>query len=177
MSTEENVRVVKEFFAAMGGSNKQDMLALVADDIAWIIPGEDWPLAGTHRGHAELADVIRRASAEIEMTYPEPPEFMAQGDRVFVIGVATGKIIARTSRSGTSGSSTSPFAMVKWRASRNISTRRHWPAPPPRRSPSAQEIRPQTAAICAPHDAARHAFTRCLKRRRFQCTINPRRPS
>lgn len=28
------------------------------------------------------------------MTYPEPPEFVAQGDRVLVIGVATGKIKA-----------------------------------------------------------------------------------
>ena len=46
MSIEENVQIVKNFFAAMGGGNKQDLLALVAEDIEWIIPGEDWPLAG-----------------------------------------------------------------------------------------------------------------------------------
>ena len=28
------------------------------------------------------------------MTYPKPPEFVAQGDRVLAIGVATGKIKA-----------------------------------------------------------------------------------
>ena len=28
------------------------------------------------------------------MTYPTPPEFVAQGDRVLVIGVATGRIKA-----------------------------------------------------------------------------------
>ena len=28
------------------------------------------------------------------MTYPRPPEFVAQGDRVLVVGVATGKIKA-----------------------------------------------------------------------------------
>jgi ketosteroid isomerase-like protein len=94
MSIEENVQIVKDFFAAMGGGNKQDLLALVAEDIEWIIPGEDWPLAGTHRGHAELADVLQKASEEVEMTYPEPPEFVAQGDRVLVVGVATGKIKA-----------------------------------------------------------------------------------
>ena len=55
---------------------------------------EDWPLAGMHRGHAELADVLKKASEEIEMTYPKPPEFVAQGDRVFVIGVPTGKMKA-----------------------------------------------------------------------------------
>ena len=93
MSIEENTQIVKGFFAAMGG-NKQALLALVAEDIEWIIPGEDWPLAGTHRGHAGLATVIQKASEEIEMTYTKPPEFVAQGDRVLVVGVATGKIKA-----------------------------------------------------------------------------------
>ena len=94
MSTKENVQVVKDFFAAIGASNKHDLLALVAADIEWIIPGERWPLAGTHRGHAGLAHVVRKASEEIETTYSEPPEFVAQGDRVLVVGVATGKIKA-----------------------------------------------------------------------------------
>ena len=94
MSTQKNVQTVKDFLAAMGSSNKQDLLALVAEDIEWIIPGEDWPLAGTHRGHAELAAVLKKASEEVEMKYPKPPEFLAQGDRVLVIGAATGKIKA-----------------------------------------------------------------------------------
>jgi uncharacterized protein len=94
MRTQENSQVVKDFFAAMGSGDKQRLLSLVAEDIEWIIPGEDWPLAGTHRGHAGLADVLQKASEEIEMTYPKPPEFVAQGDRVLVVGVATGKIKA-----------------------------------------------------------------------------------
>jgi ketosteroid isomerase-like protein len=94
MSIEENVQIVKDFFAAMGSYNKQDLLALVAEDIEWIIPGEDWPLAGTRRGHAGLAAVLQKASEEVEMTYPAPPEFVAQGERVLVVGVATGKIKA-----------------------------------------------------------------------------------
>ena len=92
MSIQENVQTVKDFFAAIGRGDREGLLALVAEDIEWIIPGEDWPLAGTHRGHAELADVLQKASEEIETTYPEPPEFVAQGDRVVVVGVATGKI-------------------------------------------------------------------------------------
>ena len=94
MSTEENVRIVKDFFAAMGSGNKQGLLALSADGIEWIIPGEHWPLAGTHRGHTELGAVLQKASKEIDMIYPKPPEFVAQGDRVLVIGVATGTIKA-----------------------------------------------------------------------------------
>ena len=94
MSIEENVQIVKDFFAAMGSYNEHDLLALAAEDIEWIIPGEGWPLAGTHRGHAELAAVLKKASEEVETQYPKPPEFVAQGDRVLVIGVATGKIYA-----------------------------------------------------------------------------------
>ena len=94
MGTQENVQIVKDFLAAIGAYNEQDLLALAAEDIEWIIPGEGWPLAGTHRGYAGLAAVVKKASQEIEMTYSKPPEFVAQGDRVLVIGVATGKIYA-----------------------------------------------------------------------------------
>jgi ketosteroid isomerase-like protein len=94
MSTQENIQTVKDFLAAIGRHDKHELLALAAEDIEWIIPGEDWPLAGTHRGHAELADVLQKASEEVETTYPKPPEFVAQGDRVLVVGVATGKIKA-----------------------------------------------------------------------------------
>ena len=94
MSTEENVQIVKDFFAAMGRRDKHRLLALSAEDIEWIVPGKDWPLAGTHRGHAGLAALLQKASDELETAYPKSPEFVAQGDRVLVIGVATGKIKA-----------------------------------------------------------------------------------
>jgi ketosteroid isomerase-like protein len=94
MSTQENVQIVKDFFAAMGRGDKQGLLALSAENIEWIIPGEDWPLAGTHRGHAGLAGLLQKASEMVETSYPKPPEFVAQGDRVLVVGVATGKIKA-----------------------------------------------------------------------------------
>ena len=94
MTTEKNVQIVKNFLAALGRRDKQDLLALSAEDIEWIIPGEDWPLAGTHRGHAGLNNLLQKANETVETSYPEPPEFVAQGDRVLVIGVATGKIKA-----------------------------------------------------------------------------------
>ena len=93
MSTEQNVQTVKDFFAAIGRGDREALLALVAEDIEWIIPGEDWPLAGTHRGHAGLADLLETASKTME-TSTEPREYVAQGDRVLVVGVATGKIKA-----------------------------------------------------------------------------------
>ncbi len=52
MSTEKNVQTVKDFFAAIGRSDRGGS-AGAGEDIEWIIPGEEWPLAGTHRGGIE----------------------------------------------------------------------------------------------------------------------------
>ena len=93
MSIQENVQTVKDFFAAIGRGDREGLLALVAEDIEWIIPGEDWPLAGTHRGHAGLASLLQKVSETVE-TSTEPREFVAQGDRVLVVGFATGRIKA-----------------------------------------------------------------------------------
>src|ERR1700691_1131693 len=93
MSIENNVQIVKDFFAAIGRGDKQGLLALSAEDIEWIIPGKDWPLAGTHRGHSGLEDLLQKTS-EMEIPSPTPPEYVAQGDRVLVVGFAKGKVKA-----------------------------------------------------------------------------------
>jgi ketosteroid isomerase-like protein len=94
MGIQENVQIVKNFLAALGRREKQGLLALSAEDIEWIVPGQDWPLAGTHRGHAGLENLLQKANETVETSYPEPPEFIAQGDRVLVVGFARGRIIA-----------------------------------------------------------------------------------
>ncbi|MEO8882301.1 MAG: nuclear transport factor 2 family protein [Devosia sp.] len=93
MSIEKNIQTVKDFFAALGVGDREALLALVAEDIEWIIPGEEWPLAGTRHGHAGLADLLETASKSME-TSTEPREFVAQGDRVLVVGFARGRIKA-----------------------------------------------------------------------------------
>ena len=93
MSIEKNIQTVKDFFAAIGRGEREALLALVAEDIEWIIPGEDWPLAGTRHGHAGLANLLETASRSME-TSTEPREFVAKGDWVLVVGYAKGKIKA-----------------------------------------------------------------------------------
>jgi ketosteroid isomerase-like protein len=94
MSIEENVETVKRFLAALADRDKQGLLTLAAEDIEWITPGEGWALAGTHCGHAGLEKLLQKANETVETSYPEPPEFIAQGERVLVVGYATGKIKA-----------------------------------------------------------------------------------
>ena len=94
MSIQENIQIVQDAFAAIGRGDMRSLQALSAEDIEWIVPGEDWPLAGTHRGHAGLENLLQKANETVETSYPEPPEFIAQGDRVLVVGFATGRIKA-----------------------------------------------------------------------------------
>lgn len=47
MRAQQNVEIVKSFLAALSRRNRQGLMALSAEDIEWIIPGEDWPLAGS----------------------------------------------------------------------------------------------------------------------------------
>ncbi|MCK9684976.1 nuclear transport factor 2 family protein [Scleromatobacter humisilvae] len=93
MSIEDNVQTVKDFFAAIGSGDRHGLMALCAEDIEWIVPGDGWALAGIHRGHAGLEDLLKKASG-LETSFPQPPQFVAQGDRVLMIGLARGKVKA-----------------------------------------------------------------------------------
>jgi ketosteroid isomerase-like protein len=94
MSIQENVQIVKDGFAAFGRGDMQGLLALFAEDIEWIIPGEGWPLAGTYRRHAGVADFFQKISEMLEISFLEPREFVAQGDRVLVVGFSRGRVKA-----------------------------------------------------------------------------------
>lgn len=91
MSTAQNVQTVKDFFAAIGRGDREAFLKLITEDVEWIIPGRDWPLAGPHRSHAGVVDLLETASRSLE-TSTQPQEFIAQGDRVLVVGTATGVV-------------------------------------------------------------------------------------
>ena len=93
MSVQENVQNVKDGFAAYGRGDMQGLLALLTEGIEWIIPGE-WPLAGAHRGHAGVGDLFQKASEMVEISFLEPREFIAQGDRVVVVGISRGRVKA-----------------------------------------------------------------------------------
>jgi uncharacterized protein len=92
MSVQQNVQIVKDGFAAYGRGDMQGLLALFAEDIEWIIPGEGWPLAGTYRGQAGVAGFFQKISEMLEISFLEPREFVAQGDRVLVVGFDRGRV-------------------------------------------------------------------------------------
>jgi uncharacterized protein len=98
MSTEKNIQTVKDFFAAIGHGDKEALLALVAEDIEWIIPGKYWPL----RGGEFACDRI-----QVNRNVHGTQGVRSARDRVLVVGFARGKIKATNKRSKTTGSSPS----------------------------------------------------------------------
>jgi uncharacterized protein len=94
MSVQQNVQIVKDAYAAFGRGDIQGLLALFAEDVEWITPGEGLPVAGTYRGLAKVAGFFQKVSEMFEISFFEPREFVAQGDRVLVLGFDRGKVKA-----------------------------------------------------------------------------------
>jgi len=94
MSAQQNIQIVKDAYAAFGRGDIQGLVALFAEDIEWFSPGEGLPLAGTHRGLARVEVFFQRVSEMLEISFLEPREFVAQGDRVLVVGFSKGRVKA-----------------------------------------------------------------------------------
>jgi ketosteroid isomerase-like protein len=94
MSSQENVQVVKDGFAAFSRGDIPGLLALLAEDVEWHIPGAGLPLAGTYRGRDGVANFFQNLSAEWEILDFQPREFVAEGDRVLVVGWERAKVKA-----------------------------------------------------------------------------------
>lgn len=94
MSTQESVQVVKDGYAAFGRGDIAGLLALLAEDVEWHIPGAGLPLAGTYRGHDGVAKFFQKLSEETEILDFQPREFVADGDRVLVVGSERVKVRA-----------------------------------------------------------------------------------
>jgi uncharacterized protein len=86
MGSQGNVQLVKDGYAAFARGDIQGLVALFAEDIEWVIPGAGLPLAGTYRGHAGVASFFQKLADDGDILAFEPRHFVAQGDRVLVVG-------------------------------------------------------------------------------------------
>ena len=94
MGTAENLQVVREGYAAFGRGDVAGLLALMAEDVAWEIPGAGLPLAGTYRGREGVANFFQKLGEQTEILDFQPREFLADGDRVLVVGWESFKVKA-----------------------------------------------------------------------------------
>lgn len=91
----QNVQLVRQAYDAFGRGDIPGLLALLDDKIEWLTPGPaDLPTAGARRGHAAVAEFFQTLSAVIEMQQFAPKDFIAQGDRVVVVGEDVARVKA-----------------------------------------------------------------------------------
>jgi ketosteroid isomerase-like protein len=94
------VELVRQGYEAFGRGDIDGLLNLLDENVEWVSPGPpDLPTAGTRRGRQQIAEFFRILNDVFEIQRFEPKTFVAQGDRVVVLGEdtarvkATGKIV------------------------------------------------------------------------------------
>jgi ketosteroid isomerase-like protein len=93
MSAQENKRVVQSVFEAFGRGDIPGVLSVLADDVLWTMPGPpEVPYYGERRGHEGVTDFFVRLGTHVEFESFEPREFIAEGERVVVLGFERGRV-------------------------------------------------------------------------------------
>jgi ketosteroid isomerase-like protein len=88
MSEQDNTQIVKEAYASFKRGDIPSILNLLADDIKWFLPGPTdlIPFAGMRHGREQVGQFFSALDQNQEAKEFEPQEFIAQGDKVVVLG-------------------------------------------------------------------------------------------
>ena len=87
MTTERNVQLVQDAYAAFGAGDLPKMLSLLAPDVVWEYPPSDViPWAGTRTGVDGVAGFFAALMEHSQPDEFEPLHFVASEDRVVVLG-------------------------------------------------------------------------------------------
>ena len=87
MNETTNLEIVRSGYEKFGSGDISGLLALFTSDIKWSVPEiENAPFGGLRRGTEEVARFFQELSSAEDITSFEPHEFIAQNDRVVVLG-------------------------------------------------------------------------------------------
>jgi hypothetical protein len=93
MSAEDKKRIVQSIFAAFGRGDIPGVLEHVSEDVTWSAPGPDViPYFGERRGHAGATEFFVQLGTNVDFEHFEPGAFIAEGDRVVVLGRERGRV-------------------------------------------------------------------------------------
>ncbi|MDT5270601.1 MAG: uncharacterized protein QOH49_2787 [Acidobacteriota bacterium] len=93
MSAEGNKRTVQSIFEAFGRGDVPGVLAHLSEDVTWKAPGPDViPYFGDRSGHAGATEFFVQLGTNVDFEHFEPGTFVAEGDRVVVLGRERGRV-------------------------------------------------------------------------------------
>lgn len=90
MSSQESKQLVMRGYELFAKKDIQGLIALCTEDIEWCGPESELiSFSGTFSGRSELADFFAKLDQEQEARRFEPQEYIAEGDKVVVVGQGT----------------------------------------------------------------------------------------
>ena len=97
--SQQNIELVQSGYAAFGRGDVPGLIALFDSNIEWKTPGpSDLPTAGTRRGHSQVADFFGTLGQMFDFEQFEPHTYVADGERVVVLGRETFTVKATGTR-------------------------------------------------------------------------------
>lgn len=90
-----NTEIVKKGYECFGSGDIEGLLELYSDDISWETPKVDNAVySGARRGKEAVAEFFELLGQSEKFTEFEPTEFIAEGDKVVVLGKSEANVIA-----------------------------------------------------------------------------------
>lgn len=87
MNEQQNIELVRQAYAAYGRGDVEYVLACMTPQVDWEIPAvPGLSFTGKRQGCDQVAEYFRLASERQAMREFSPKEFIAQGDKVVVLG-------------------------------------------------------------------------------------------
>ena len=82
-----NTEIAKKAYEFFGSGDIQGLLNLYSDDIKWTTPKiENAAYSGSREGKEALVEFFEKLAESEEFSQFEPKEFIAEGDKVVVLG-------------------------------------------------------------------------------------------
>lgn len=95
MSAHENRAIVQSGYDAFGRGDIPALLNLLDEQVQWVTPGPpELPTAGSRRGRQQVGEFFQALDGLVEIQRFEPHTFIAEGDRVVVLGSETARVKA-----------------------------------------------------------------------------------
>jgi ketosteroid isomerase-like protein len=87
MSDQDNTAVVRKAYENFKTGNIEALLGQMSEDVDWHLPDiEGVPFAGARRGTGQVGEFFSTLADVQDTLAFEPREFVAQGDKVVVLG-------------------------------------------------------------------------------------------
>jgi ketosteroid isomerase-like protein len=95
MNEMRNIQIIQQMYAAFGKRDIQSLLTLLSEGIDWQTFGPSKIAhAGPHRGRDQVRRFFATVAETLDIQQFEPREFIAQGDKVVVLGYYAGRVKA-----------------------------------------------------------------------------------